>query len=189
VSQVLLGMVQRVLRDANVKVSEIDAVAVGQGPGSFTGLRIGIGVAQGIAYGAGCVMIGVSSLQALAQQVPQDGLVIAGIDARMNEMYWGMFDKSRSAVSQIGQLNVSAPETIALPTRDTVLLVGNAWSVYQSSLDRDLLLGATRLDDVVYPTAESVLALAHQAYQNQQCVSPLAFAPEYVRDNVAKKSQ
>ena len=80
-SKVLLEMVQDVLNEAGLKADDIDAVAVGQGPGSFTGLRIGVGVAQGIAYGIDAPMIGLSSLDALANQAPNDGRIIAGIDA------------------------------------------------------------------------------------------------------------
>ena len=87
-SQKLLSMIEAVLSESQINVSDLNAVAVGQGPGFFTGLRIGIGVAQGIAYGVNCKMLGISSLAALAQQALDKGYVIAGIDARMNEVYW-----------------------------------------------------------------------------------------------------
>jgi len=89
-SQVLLSMINELFQESALEVGQLDAVAVGQGPGSFTGLRIGIGVAQGIAYGADCPMIGVSSLDALALQAATDGRVLATIDARMGEIYWGV---------------------------------------------------------------------------------------------------
>ena len=85
-SKVLLGMVESLLLEASITAQNIEAVAVGQGPGSFTGLRIGVGVGQGLAFGANCPMIGVSSLDALALQAQRSGPVISAIDARMGEV-------------------------------------------------------------------------------------------------------
>jgi len=118
-SQVLLTMVQEVLEEASFSVNGLNAVAVGQGPGSFTGLRIGVGVAQGIAYGVGCPMIGVSSLMALAFQSREEGLVIAALDARMGEVYWGCYNNecnradSKDERSRLyGDMLVSKPEAM-----------------------------------------------------------------------------
>lgn len=193
-SQVLLEMIQSVLSEAKLTVKDLDSVAVSRGPGSFTGLRIGIGVAQGIAYGANCPMIGVSSLKTLANQATEEGLIIAGIDARMNEIYWGVFEKTTDSLKQIGDAQVSAPETIQLPIANKesdakhVYLVGNAWEEYKQSLLIDLIIGTKRLEQVIVPNAMSVLQLAQTAYAGEEWVSPLAFMPEYIRDNVAEKS-
>ena len=115
-SQVLLEMVQDLLQLAAISVNDLDAVAVGQGPGSFTGLRIGVGVAQGIAYGADCPMIAVSSLDALAIRAPSDGVVLAGIDARMGEVYWAEYSKNLNALERISALQVSPPEEVTVST-------------------------------------------------------------------------
>jgi len=158
-SQVLLEMVQELLQLASIAVSDLNAVAVGQGPGSFTGLRIGVGVAQGIAYGADCPMIGVSSLDALAITVPDDGVVLAGIDSS--------------------------------PSQKRMQLVGNAWQEYAEQLSADLnelISKQNGLDaDIEYPTAASLILLATQAFERGETISAVDFAPEYVRNNVAKK--
>jgi len=184
-SQVLLGMVQSLFAQAYLNVQALDAVAVGQGPGSFTGLRIGVGVGQGIAFGADCPMVGISSLDALALQAQGDGAVIAAIDARMGEVYWCEYQKEGARVSRQGNLNVTPPEDVS--GQAGAALVGNAWTAYAasfSSLDTENNLQ----DSVVYPSAGALLSLAEEQYLVGNWVSATEFAPIYVRDDVAKKS-
>ena len=185
-SQRLLSMVSELLIEAQINVAQLNAIAVGQGPGSFTGLRIGVGVAQGLAYGAKCKMIGVSSLAALAIQSEQNGVVMAGIDARMQEIYWGLYQKDGNTVQPIGLNQVSPPA--AVPIAEADVLIGNAWSVYQSELDAQALQGIGTVSEVNYPTAEALLRLAGPAYDNGELISPIEFAPQYIRNDVAKKS-
>ena len=195
-SQCLLSMIEEVLAQAQVSVSDLSAVAVGQGPGSFTGLRIGIGVAQGIAYGIGCPMLGLSSLAALASMRQGDGYVITGIDARMNEIYWGVYKVSASNTQLIGDLTVSAPKDINLLSlnaqegdieNDQILLAGNAWSEYEDELGQEFLRKYKPIEGSMYPTATALLGLAQGAYQREEFIAPIDFTPEYVRDKVAFK--
>ena len=184
-SQVLLNMVQGLFKQAGVTAKQLDAVAVGQGPGSFTGLRIGVGVAQGIAYGAACGMLGVSSLDALAQQAEFNGAVVAGIDARMGEIYWAEYIKSVDGVERISQLNVSSPSGITVQQKDCQW-TGNAWAEYHDKLTPELAVKLPS-DQRLYPQASSLLALAQGAFARGEMISPIDFAPEYVRNNVATK--
>lgn len=188
-SQVLLGMIQRLLSEAKITAQALDAVAVGQGPGSFTGLRIGVGVGQGLAFGANCPMIGISSLDALALQAQADGVVIAGIDARMGEVYWCEYQKIGSQVKRLGELKVTPPAGVytSVEAADGVL-VGNAWSAYPEQFS--CLNSAHMLEQssVVHPSAGALLILAEEKYLQRDWVSASAFAPIYVRDDVAKKS-
>lgn len=188
-SKVLLEMVQEVLAQAQISNDQIQAVAVGQGPGSFTGLRIGVGVAQGIAYGINVPMIGVSSLDALANQAPNNGQVIAGIDARMGEIYWCEYLKTDDGVQRLDSLKVSPPsDLISKDASVQTQLVGNAWAEYQGQFSADLLDKADVVEAQVYPMADSLLALASKAFKNGELINAVDFAPEYVRNDVAKKS-
>lgn len=204
-SQVLLDMVQQVLKEGDASVAQLDAVAVGQGPGSFTGLRIGVGVGQGIAYGAGCPMIGISSLAALAYQTQTEGYVLAGIDARMNEIYWALYKNTASKQTKnsyvaelIGDISVNSPFDISLQkvaqesvqlsesvSKNKLLLTGNAWLEYRNDLSDDLFDCAMHREDCVHPNATGVLALAKQAHLRGDTVQAVDFAPQYIRNNVA----
>ncbi|NND00153.1 MAG: tRNA (adenosine(37)-N6)-threonylcarbamoyltransferase complex dimerization subunit type 1 TsaB [Gammaproteobacteria bacterium] len=186
-SRVLLTMVQAVLQEAQVGAHEIDAVAVGQGPGSFTGIRIGVGVAQGLAFGAGCPIIGISSLDALARQSTVDGKVIAGIDARMGEVYWCEYLKSGRTVSRQTALQLSAPGAIRISGPDSFALVGNAWAEYQEEFDDKLLARGVHLQDIRWPGATALLDLAETKFALRDWVAAGDFVPEYLRDDVAKK--
>ena len=161
-SQVLLTMVQEVLVQASLATQDIEAIAVGQGPGSFTGLRIGVGVAQGLAYGINCPMIGVSSLDALAHQSNMDGHVIAAIDARMGEIYCCQYSNAAGSLERLNELEVLEPGVLNVTgsQSSSIFLVGNAWSEYWQEFDLELLERATHLNQIVYPSAVSILQLA-----------------------------
>lgn len=186
-SQVLLDMVSAVLQEARIQVNELDAIAVGQGPGSFTGLRIGIGVAQGLAYGAQCPMIGVSSLDALANQA-DSGHIIAAIDARMGEAYWAEYQKDGTELRRSTELQVSPPKLIRSAQTNKVSLVGNAWTQYQGQFDATLMETATLVAEQQFPEAKSLLVLACQSFARGELIEPAMFTPEYVRNDVAKKA-
>ena len=191
-SQVLLAMVQELLASASISPQQLDAVAVGQGPGSFTGLRIGVGVGQGLAYGSDCPMIGVSSLAALALAAPEEGVVLAGIDARMGEIYWGEYQKDQSTVKQLGSLKVTAPDLLSNELTPDIQggrqLVGNAWSEYWDKFAVEFKQTNVPCKHIVFPSAANLLVLAEQKFERQEVESAIEFRPIYVRNNVAKKS-
>jgi len=189
-SQVLLSMVEGLLSEAKIGPQSLDAVAVGQGPGSFTGLRIGVGVGQGLAYGANCPMIGISSLDALALQAQGEGVVVAAIDARMGEVYWCEYHKIASQIRRVGEVLVSSPAQVSSSATigSDVILVGNAWLAYPDQFS-SLNIGLSLVQEaVVYPSAGQLLSLAEDKYSQQDWVCAAAFRPLYVRDDVAKKS-
>lgn len=185
-SKVLLEMIATLFNDFKLSATDLNAVAVGQGPGSFTGLRIGVGVGQGIAYGANCPMIGVSSLDALALQSDKDGLVIAGVDARMGEIYWCEYQKQGRRLTRLTDLQVTPPDQVGCSGKG--YLVGNAWSEYLDSLDQELIAQTEWLRNITYPSAKALLSLAGAQFEKGSHVSAAEFAPIYVRDDVAKKS-
>lgn len=188
-SQVLLSMVDDLLAEASLSPNELNAVAVGQGPGSFTGLRIGVGVGQGLAYGADCSMIGVSSLDALALQSKNDGVIIAGTDARMGEIFWCEYFKHGTQISRMSELSVSAPNAVNISdSTQTASLVGNAWAEYWPDLSADFLESVEHQSEIIHPCAGALLMLAEEKYTKEELISPINFAPIYVRDDVAKKS-
>ena len=185
-SRVLLSMVEAVLGEAGMSVTDLDAVAVSEGPGSFTGLRIGIGVAQGLSYGVRCPMIGVSSLDALAFQAETLGRVKAGIDARMGEIYWRDYDVAEDRLAYLGPAQVSEPSATGVDA--SWCLVGNGWSAYAQQIETMGVQVPEMPESRLYPTAEGVLRLGKIKFAAGELVDAAQFVPVYVRDNVAKKA-
>ena len=112
-SELILPMVDAVLKEGALQLEALDCIAVGRGPGAFTGVRIAISVAQGLAFGAGLRIVPVSDLAAVAQRVahaPDTKRVVACMDARMGEVYWARFD-----VSADGLVRADSPEQLSRP--------------------------------------------------------------------------
>lgn len=119
----VLVAVDEACRAAGVTAHQLDAVAVGAGPGSFTGLRIGMATAKGIAFATRRPLWAVSSLAALALEAPRDGVIVAVLDARKGEIFAGTFDKHGVAVTALSPERVLAPAALAVP--EGALVVGD----------------------------------------------------------------
>ena len=131
----ILPLVDEVLQEAQVTLNDLDALAFGRGPGSFTGVRIGVGIAQGLAFGANLPTIGVSTLAAMAAQAfRKTGAtqVLSAIDARMSEVYWGEYQRQENGDWQVqGAETVIAPDLIQLQNgAGQVAIVGTGWGAY-----------------------------------------------------------
>lgn len=190
-SKRILPMVQQLLADAGVSLYQLDGIIFGRGPGSFTGVRIGVSVAQGLAFGADLPVFGVSTLAAMAQAaaVQQNATeVIAAIDARMAEVYIAAF-----TLDEAGLMQAIAPEIAAKPAAlpevltslsftSRVLGVGTGWQTYSQALQQ--LAPALIADSILYPSAQFMLPFASRAWQQQLFVSAEHAEPVYVRDEV-----
>ncbi|MGF1804952.1 tRNA (adenosine(37)-N6)-threonylcarbamoyltransferase complex dimerization subunit type 1 TsaB [Aliivibrio sifiae] len=188
----VLPFVDEVLKEAGVRLQDLDALAFGQGPGSFTGVRIGIGIAQGLAFGADLPMVGISTLEAMAQagyRVHGATQVAAAIDARMGEVYFGMYQRNDDGTWTYNFAEtVSAPEGLAmyLPEQSGEwLTVGTGWDAYTETL-AELPL-ERKASDVLYPDAEDMALLAQQKFEQGLALPAEESAPVYVRDTVTWK--
>lgn len=186
----LLPMVDELLVQERVALRELDAIAFGRGPGSFTGLRICLGVVQGLAFGAGLPVVPVSTLAALAQGAADDlqaasGMqLLAAIDARMGEVYWAWFRVGAGGlVEAVGAERVSAPEAVTpAPARDAPWHgVGSGWC-YRERLP---LSGHVAIDGHRQPRAVGVARLALPLLQSGGAVAVEQALPVYLRDDVA----
>ncbi|MDD4863165.1 MAG: tRNA (adenosine(37)-N6)-threonylcarbamoyltransferase complex dimerization subunit type 1 TsaB [Alishewanella agri] len=190
-SKRILPMVQQLLADAGVSLHQLDGIIFGRGPGSFTGVRIGVSVAQGLAFGADLPVFGVSTLAAMAQAaaVQQNATeVIAAIDARMAEVYIAAFTLDEAGLMQAITPEIAAkpaalPEVLtSLSFTSRVLGVGTGWQTYPQALQQ--LAPALIADSILYPSAQFMLPFASRAWQQQLFVSAEQAEPVYVRDEV-----
>jgi tRNA threonylcarbamoyladenosine biosynthesis protein TsaB len=181
-SELVLGMVTAVLAEAGHVLAGIDEIAFGAGPGSFTGLRIACGVAQGLAFGVQRPVRSVSSLLGLAEAANRDA-VLTVLDARMNEVYWAAFRRegSRSAWQTVCPPDVSPPAQVAIPA-------GTGWTAAGDGLVAHPALAARLGERMVIAgnvrvTAAAIAALAWRG--EGHAVDAAHAVPEYVRDKVA----
>ena len=191
-TQRILPLVRAALADADVKLTDLDALAFGRGPGSFTGVRIGIGIAQGLALGAELPMIGVSTLATMAQGAwRKTGAtrVLAAIDARMGEVYWAEYQRDADGVWHGEETEaVLKPEAVSdrLQQLDgNWAMVGTGWGAWPELAAKSPL---TLTDgEMLLPTAEDMLPIARQLFAAQKWVAVEQAEPVYLRNEVAWK--
>ncbi|MDH3673028.1 MAG: tRNA (adenosine(37)-N6)-threonylcarbamoyltransferase complex dimerization subunit type 1 TsaB [Gammaproteobacteria bacterium] len=186
-SSLILAMVDEVLAEATLALADLDALAFGRGPGSFTGLRIGAGVAQGLAFGAGLPVVPVSSLAAMAQGQRRDR-VLTAFDARMSQVYWGAYRRGPDGIATLmGDEQVVAPGDVPVPETGDWFGVGSGWDQYAEELKARL---GDRVQDWAqggYPHARDVARLGESGFNSDEAVSAEHALPVYLRDNVAVK--
>ncbi|MBY4836819.1 tRNA (adenosine(37)-N6)-threonylcarbamoyltransferase complex dimerization subunit type 1 TsaB [Pantoea sp. DY-5] len=191
-TQRILPLVQELLQAQQLELTALDVLAFGRGPGSFTGVRIGIGIAQGLALGANLPMIGVSSLATMAQgawRLTGATRVLAAIDARMGELYWAEYQRDENGEWQgveteaVIKPDVAQQRIAALGGEWTA--VGTGWQAYPHLLTSP---GAQLIaSEVLLPAAEDMLPLALSAWQRDEAVAVENAEPVYLRNEVAWK--
>jgi len=189
-SLVLLPMIDEMLKKTNLSLNDLDGLVFGRGPGSFTGVRIGIGVAQGLAFSTDLPLVGISTLQALAQRgYKQSGeqQIVAAIDARMSELYCAIFQVDEQQLMQpITEEKVLATEPMrefCLSTLSSAYAVGTGWDSYVNELTS--LRTNKQSIEVLYPHAEDMLQLAIPEFIKGNTVTAENAQPVYVRDTVS----
>ncbi len=191
-SLVLLPMIDRLLTAAGCKLNDFSALIYGRGPGSFTGVRIGIGVAQGLAFSAELPTIGVSTMQTMAQQALDEGLendVLVAIDARMSEVYSAHYIKNNQGFAQLIGTEVVTPpikfqQALDLPADGTFFNAGTGWDAYPEQLSD---FRCNKEINVLYPNAKHMLALGQKAFEQGEALPAEQAQPVYVRDTVSWK--
>ena len=186
-SERILAMVDDLLAETGFALTQFDAIAFGRGPGSFTGLRIAAGVAQGLAFGAGIPVTPISSLAALAQGVDAPR-VLAAFDARMHQVYSGAYVRNAQGIVELaGNEGVAAPLDVPLPGGNDWVGAGNGWDQYHAALLERLGGRVINWHKQVYPRARDVGRLGAVAVQAGKALSAEQALPVYVRDDVAVK--
>lgn len=181
-AELVLPFLDGLLTDAAVKKSEIQGIVFGNGPGAFTGVRIAIGVVQGLALALNVPVWGVSTLMNMAQGAWHQGIrgqLLVANDARMNEIYWATFDLSDSGITQLQNDRLSAPDDLPLSGFDHAL--GNAFKTFPI-----LMAEATMpCDASALPNAENLLLMAKEGFM-LHAVAVHEITPNYVRHQVVR---
>jgi tRNA threonylcarbamoyladenosine biosynthesis protein TsaB len=192
-TELILPMCETLLRQAGIALADLDAVAFGCGPGSFTGLRIAAGVAQGIAFARDLPVVPVSTLAVLAQgAMARHGAthVLAAIDARMEEVYWAQYVRDSQGLARLqGAQQLLRPGSITPPARGLWYGAGSGWQAYGGELAAGLGGRLRGCDPGALPDARDLIPLAEQRYREGAAVAAEAALPVYLRDRVARKRQ
>ena len=174
-SEMVLPLLEKLLGN-----EKPDAVAFGAGPGAFTGLRIACALAQGLAFARGLPVLGVSTLEALAQESGA-ARVVACIDARMREVYYAALEKRAGRWHELIAAQCVAPQAAPRPPGDGWIGCGNGFEVYGEILGRNVSF----MRSEVHPTAVAVAQLAAPRLAAGEGVDAAQAAPVYLRDKVA----
>jgi len=192
-TQLILNMIEILLEQSELKVGQLDALAFGRGPGSFTGVRIATGIIQGLAFASDLPVVPVSTLAALAQQAydnHQHEHVLATIDARMGEIYWACYVKDENNIMGLSSEEcVTSAESVVL-TGDLSKSwcgTGSGWSTYKEALTS---ITGDQITDIYgdeLPHSSSIVKLAADAFKRGEAVNASQALPVYLRNDVAKK--
>lgn len=190
-SRLILPMVDSLFAEAGLALNQLDALSFGRGPGSFTGVRIATGVIQGLALGADLPVVPVSTLAAMAQDafLTYNGTTaFTALDARMGEVYWGVYLKDSDGYARIwGSEAVIHSDLVLFPQNASGIGVGSGWGVYRKELMNRLGQGVMAINDQLLPRASGVVQLAVNGYLLKEMVPAEKALPVYLRDTVAKK--
>jgi tRNA threonylcarbamoyladenosine biosynthesis protein TsaB len=186
-AELVLPMAEALLAEAGITRGQLDAVAVGRGPGAFTGVRLAISVAQGIALALDLPVVPVSSLAALAMQAPRNGAaVLTAIDARRGEIYAGAFRfDAHGLVHALDAERVLAASDLTLPEAEAWNVIGTGWHAHGYAIGERLPSGPRWADGTRYPQACDVARLAAPLLAAGKGVPPEQALPVYLRDKVA----
>ena len=189
-AELILPMVDALLAEAGIGKRRIDGIAVGRGPGAFTGVRLAISVAQGLALGLDRPVVPVSSLAALAFEAPEsdgpDAAILAVIDARMGEVYAAAFTRSEDGlVSPLNEETVGPASLVAVPSGRRWIAVGSGWAAYADALSSRLGVRPDFVDGARQPQARAIVQLAAPQFASGLGLAPERALPVYLRDKVA----
>lgn len=183
----ILPMIDELMAEADITISQVDAMAFGCGPGAFTGVRIAVGVTQGIAFAADLPVVPVSTLAALAQGT-EGNRVLAALDARMNEVYWGAYQRNTAGLMErVGEECVSPPDAVLCPLGNDWRGAGAGWTAYEGMLLARCAGQLTSWDGTGFPHARDVALLGIVGYEAGQGVNAEQALPVYLRDKVTWK--
>jgi tRNA threonylcarbamoyladenosine biosynthesis protein TsaB len=186
-AELILGAIEALLAEAGLAVRELHGVVYGAGPGSFTGLRIACGVAQGIAAARELPVLGVSTLAAMAAAADRER-VVACLDARMGEVYHAAFERRADALHEVIPPGLHRPDAVPVPGGCGWIGCGAGFAAYRDALAARHGASLEGILPEVMPSAAAMLRLAAPRFEAGEGTDPASAAPLYIRDRVALKT-
>lgn len=186
-SELLMQMLDGVLREAGMTLAQIDGIAFGMGPGSFTGVRIACGAAQGLALGADLPVLGVCTLQALAQASGHERVIVA-LDARMAEVYHAAYEKRNGEWVAASEPGLCLPQEAPLVEGAGWFGAGSGYLAHGEALGERYAAALAAVDAQAVPQASAIAQLAAVMFAAGQGVDAAQAMPLYLRDKVALKT-
>ena len=182
-TQLLLRDIEALLADAGIAVRELDGIAYGMGPGAFTGVRLTVAVAQGLAFAHDLPLVGVCNLAATALEIdaPDQALIWTAFDARMGQIYHARFQRSGEALEPLAEPAVAEPAQLGPLPSGCWRAGGTGFATYGDALTR---LGQVEVSPDIYPRARSIIALARTDFAAGLGVAADAAPVAYVRNQV-----
>ena len=174
--------IEEIVKEANVNFSEIKAVAVSKGPGSYTGLRIGVSAAKGLCYALQIPLISIDTMQVLAKKANVDGLIVPMIDARRMEVYSAIFDKNHNKIKEVEAEVLT--ENSYQDFDQTVYFIGDCQEKCQTVLVKD---NFKFLPGIIFPSANEMSKLSFEKFQNNDFEDVAYFEPFYLKDFMLTK--
>ena len=186
-AELVLPMAESLLAEAGLKRAQLHGIAVGRGPGAFTGVRLAISVTQGLAFALNIPVVTISSLAALAMQAPQDAqATLAVMDARMGEVYaCALRSDARGHAQALDEERVASVEDLALPAAASWNVIGSGWDAYRDALRARLPGEPVWAKGDAFPQARDVARLALPQFEAGDVLPPERALPVYLRDKVA----
>lgn len=170
--------IEEILKKTKVKIQELHAVAVSKGPGSYTGLRIGVSTAKGLCYALGIPLIALDTLQVLAHQVSVDnGIIVPMLDARRMEVYSAIFDKNHDNIKAV-QAEVLTEESYSEFT-ETLYFIGDCQEKCQTVLTQP---NFKFIPEIVFPSASQMSQLSYEKFNQNDFEDVAYFEPFYLKD-------
>ena len=186
-SELLIKMLDALLKQAGVKLAQLDGIAFGKGPGSFTGVRIACGATQGLAFGANLPVAGVCTLEALAEASGRPR-VIAALDARMGEIYHAAYEKHDDVWTTVREPCLCKPKDAPPVSGENWFGIGSGFAMHGKSLEERYAGQLLGIDAGMVPQAAAIAALGAAQFAAGRGVDAAQALPLYLRDKVALKT-
>lgn len=177
--------IEEIIAESKISFEDLNAIAVSQGPGSYTGLRIGVSSAKGLCYALNIPMIAIDTLQSLAAQISiSKGIIIPMIDARRMEVFSAIYDKSLNTLKPVSAEIIT--EESYQTNEEEIHFLGDGASKCKEFLHKSNFIF---YDEIIYPSAKQMSLLSFEKYKNSDTVDVAYFEPLYVKDFMITKKK